>query len=97
MTLETLDRVLLPPRLRVFSRDGWHVYFDPHNFLWTRVNDSGHYILDCAFPDGREDALETEAAFHAIPAGVETGLVLGMAETVVVGSEQGPRVLRRGE
>lgn len=60
------------------------------------ITDGGHYILDCTFPAGIEDGYEVEAALHALPGVVETGLFLGMAETVVVGTEQGPRTLRRG-
>jgi ribose 5-phosphate isomerase A len=59
------------------------------------ITDGGHYILDCAFPDGLEDPYEVEAALHTFPGVVETGLFLGMAETVVVGTEKGPRTLRR--
>jgi len=41
-----MDRVLLPPRCRSWSKEGWHIYFDPHNFVVVRVNDSGRLILD---------------------------------------------------
>jgi AdoMet-dependent heme synthase len=41
-----MDRVLLPPRCRSWSKDGWHIYFDPHNFAVIRVNDSGRMILE---------------------------------------------------
>ena len=60
------------------------------------ITDGGHYILDCTFDDGIADGFEVEAALHALPGVVETGLFLGMAETVVVGTENGPRTLRRG-
>lgn len=40
------DRVVVPPRLRVFERDGWHLYFDPHNFSWVRLNDSGRMLME---------------------------------------------------
>ncbi|MCC4602288.1 PqqD family peptide modification chaperone [Xanthomonas campestris] len=40
-----MDMVMLPPRIRTWDRDGWRLYFDPHNFKWVRVNDSGHFIL----------------------------------------------------
>ncbi len=41
-----MNRVLLPPRCRTWSKDGWHIYFDPYNFIVVRVNDSGRLILD---------------------------------------------------
>lgn len=40
-----MDMVMLPPRMRMWKRDGWFLYFDPHNFKWVRVNESGHFIL----------------------------------------------------
>ena len=60
------------------------------------ITDGGHYILDCTFPTGIADGYEVEAALHALPGVVETGLFLGMADTVVVGTENGPTTLRRG-
>jgi len=41
-----MDRVFLPPRCRSWSKDGWHIYFDPHNFAVVRVNDSGRLIME---------------------------------------------------
>jgi AdoMet-dependent heme synthase len=41
-----MDRVLLPPRCRTWTKDGWHIYFDPHNFVVVRVNDSGRLLLE---------------------------------------------------
>src|SRR5712671_3739970 len=41
-----MDRTLLPPRLRTWTKDGWHIYFDPYNFTWVRVNDSGRLLLE---------------------------------------------------
>ena len=88
---------------------GWTTLLDPIRELGAEpvlrenqdgdafITDGGHYLLHCTFPDGLADPLETEAALHALPGVVETGLFLGMAETVVVGTEQGPRVLRRGD
>lgn len=40
-----MEMVIFPPRARMWSRDGWYLYFDPHNFNWIRVNESGHFIL----------------------------------------------------
>lgn len=59
------------------------------------VTDGGHYILDCGFPGGIEDAARLEALLQARPGVVETGLFLRMADTVVVGEGQDVRVLRR--
>src|SRR5690349_14646448 len=41
-----MERVLVPPRLRVWSEGEWHIYFDPYNFIWVRVNDSGRLLIE---------------------------------------------------
>src|SRR5262245_53387112 len=41
-----MDRVLLPPRTRVWNQGDWYLYFDPYNFRWARVNENGRFILD---------------------------------------------------
>lgn len=40
------DQVIVPPRIRMWSRKEWHLYFDPHNFVWVRVNESGRLLLE---------------------------------------------------
>lgn len=41
-----MNRILLPPRYRTWSKDGWHIYFDPYNFVIVKVNDSGRLLLE---------------------------------------------------
>jgi AdoMet-dependent heme synthase len=41
-----MAKVVVPPRLRVWSQDGWHIYFDPYNFVWAKVNGSGRMLLE---------------------------------------------------
>lgn len=84
---------------------GWRALLDPLRDLGARPElrvtedgapfstDGGHYILDCAFPDGITDAERLEAALQRRPGVVETGLFLGMAAAVVVDEGEGPRVL----
>lgn len=86
---------------------GWRTLIEPIQTLGAEpvlrqnqdgdafITDGGHFILDCTFSGGITDPYEVEAALHAFPGVVETGLFLGMAETVVVGTEKGPRILRR--
>lgn len=88
---------------------GWRTLLDPLRAMGAEfelrerddgspfVTDGGHYILDCGFPGGIEDAGRLEARLKARPGVVETGLFLGMTETVVVGGVDGVRVLRREE
>jgi ribose 5-phosphate isomerase A len=57
--------------------------------------DGGHYILDCRFPDGIADARAVEDALRDRVGVVETGLFLGLATTVVVGTDDGPRIMER--
>lgn len=61
------------------------------------VTDGGHYILDCRFDGGIEAPGKVEAALKRQPGVVETGLFLGMAGTVVVGTDAGPRTLTATE
>jgi ribose 5-phosphate isomerase A len=49
------------------------------------VTDSGHYIIDCRFPDGLEDAAHVDRLLRDRPGVVETGLFLGMAPDLIVG------------
>lgn len=57
--------------------------------------DGGHYVLDCRFPDGIADPEAVEHGLRARVGVVETGLFLGLATTVVVGTEDGPRIMER--
>jgi AdoMet-dependent heme synthase len=41
-----MERVIVPPKLRVWSEKGWHIYFDPYNFVWAKVNESGRFLLE---------------------------------------------------
>lgn len=50
-------------------------------------SDSGHYILDCRFPDGIVDPEYVERAILCRPGVVETGLFLGMSPEVFVGRD----------
>jgi ribose 5-phosphate isomerase A len=59
------------------------------------MTDSGHYIVDCTFPHGIEDATQVEAALRARPGIVATGLFLGMATDVFVAGADDVRHLRR--
>lgn len=59
------------------------------------VTDGGHRIVDCRFPDGIADPPALDRALHDRPGILETGLFLGMADTVVVAAADGVRVLQR--
>jgi ribose 5-phosphate isomerase A len=56
------------------------------------LTDGGHYILDCAC----EEIPDPEAAaarLNAIPGVVENGLFLGLARMIIVGEDDGAKVL----
>jgi len=40
------QRILMAPRVRVWAKGDWRLYFDPYNFSWTNVNENGHYVLN---------------------------------------------------
>ena len=44
--MKTSAKIVLPPRVRVWSKDNWHIYFDPHNFIWVKVNESGRFLME---------------------------------------------------
>jgi ribose 5-phosphate isomerase A len=52
------------------------------------VTDGGHFIVDCAFPDGIRDAAAVEDRLRRVPGVVETGLFIGMAGTVIVAGDE---------
>jgi ribose 5-phosphate isomerase A len=52
--------------------------------------DGGHYLLDCRFPSGIENARLVERVLRARPGVVETGLFLGMQPQVIVGGMAAP-------
>ncbi len=59
--------------------------------------DNGNLILDCR-SGPIDDPLALERALHDIPGVVDTGLFLGMAETVLIGHDDGSvQVRHRGE
>lgn len=58
------------------------------------VTDNGNYTLDCTFK-GIEDADDVEKKLKAITGVVETGLFLGIADTVIIGSPTGVRMMKR--
>ena len=55
--------------------------------------DNGNYIIDCRFPDGIDDLEALQAGLAARAGVVESGLFLGMATEVVVGTRDGVRHL----
>ncbi len=57
------------------------------------TTDGGHYLLDCRFEDGLLEPERVERELAQRVGVVETGLFLGLAEVVVVGSEDGVRVM----
>lgn len=61
------------------------------------VTDNGNYIYDCKF-SGIDNARRLEAELDSIPGVVESGLFLGLASRIVIGTEEGVEVReRRGQ
>ena len=60
------------------------------------VTDSNNYILDC-LPGEISNLKGLEREINAIPGVVENGLFIGMTDSVIVGEEDGARVIRRRE
>ena len=84
---------------------GWQVTLDRLADLGARPTlrvvgdepfrtDSGNHIADCAFGE-IGDAADLERRLAAITGVVESGLFVGLAARVVVGTRSGIRVLER--
>lgn len=58
------------------------------------TTDGGHYIVDCHFAGGIDDAVRTASVLRARAGVVETGMFIGMATAVVVAGAK-VRVLER--
>jgi len=52
----------------------------------TFHTDGGHYIFDCHFKHGIDDAPALERAIKSIPGALECGLFIGIAKQVIVGA-----------
>ncbi len=57
------------------------------------VTDSGHFIIDCHFKDGIAEPNRLQREVKQRPGVVDSGLFLGLVDTVVVGGVEGPRVV----
>ncbi len=53
------------------------------------TTDGGNHIADCTVDDTIADARKLEAALHALPGVIETGLFIGMTSTVIVAGASG--------
>src|SRR5262249_9328324 len=60
----------------------------------TWVSDNGNYILDCHFGP-IADAVALQQQILAIPAVIDSGLFLGLTDTVLIGHAEGVRRLER--
>lgn len=93
----------LPVEVAAF---GWNVHLPFLDLLGVRptlrtdsrgapfVTDGGHYLLDCHFEDGIAEPRRVERELRQRVGILETGLFLGMADWVVVGSDDGTRTLQ---
>ena len=60
----------------------------------TWVSDNGNYILDCRFGP-IADPVALQQQLLAIPAVIDSGLFIGMTDTVLIGQAEGVRRLER--
>lgn len=86
---------------------GWRTLLDPLRAMGVEfalrettegdpfVTDGGHWIVHCEFPGGITDPRRVEARLRELPAVVETGFFIGMADTIVVGKAAGTELVHR--
>ena len=61
------------------------------------VTDNGNNIIDARFPQGIDDARDTDTRLNTLPGVVENGLFVAMTHLVVVGEEDGSsRLIEKG-
>ncbi len=83
--LESLGAI---PQLRMYPINGKK---SPY------LTDSGHYIIDCLFPQGIEDPHALAETLMTRVGVVEHGLFIDIATDVVIGTSRGIEVIHRGE
>jgi ribose 5-phosphate isomerase A len=59
------------------------------------VTDNGNFIIDLKFPEPIDNPSQTAIDLKMIPGVVETGLFIGMADEVHVGTEDGAYILKK--
>ena len=65
------------------------------NKMGPVVTDNGNFILDLKFPEPIRNPRETAIDLKMIPGVVETGLFVGMADEVHVGTEDGSYIIKK--
>ncbi len=79
-----MRKIVLPPKFRTWSKGEWHIYFDPYNFIWVRVNDSGKFLMDL-FAKHRtvNDIAEIVTAQFSLPREKALGAIDNFVDTIV--------------
>lgn len=58
-------KLLLPPKLvHLTNEEGWHLFYDPENHVWVRLNDSGKEIIQTIGRLSNLDEVIGSLAFH---------------------------------
>ena len=65
------------------------------NKMGPVVTDNGNFILDLKFPEPISNPGEVAIDLKMIPGVVETGLFVGMADEVHVGTEDGSYIIKK--
>jgi ribose 5-phosphate isomerase A len=87
--IEVVPFALAPVR-RELERRGFEVVRRPgHVGDGAYRTDNGNAILDARWPGGLEDPAATEVALGLVPGVVAVGLFVDLAETALLGDEQG--------
>ena len=82
------------PATRALERLGARVTLRRDTNGQTWVSDNGNYILDCHFGP-IADAVALQQQLLAIPAVIDSGLFLGLTDTVLIGHAEGVRRIER--
>ncbi len=72
-------RILLPPKMvHLVNDEGWHLFFDPENHVWVRLNESGKEIIESLETHPRIDEVVDDLAvrYNLEPADIRDQVVM---------------------
>lgn len=92
--IEVLPFALKPVTLKIWELGGKPIIREGMGKVGPVVTDNGNFIIDAYF-GLISDPESLERRLKSIPGVIETGLFIGMAETVYLGETDGVKVLKR--
>ncbi len=96
LPIEVAPFALAPVTRRILKMGARPVLREGQGKLGPVITDNGNFILDLRFTTPIDDPAQVANQLKMIPGVIETGLFVGMADEVHVGTEEGSYIIRRG-